>query len=70
MRYFTRNPLERMMMQLPRAGRPEVKPPVPAPEGHHCFGCGCYGLGCMRPCYRDNKNNIDKEKTNEPVDYR
>lgn len=49
MKYFTDNPLERLMMQVPKGGKPDpVKPP---PEGHHCFGCShCV---CVLPCYRD-----------------
>ncbi|MDD4509774.1 MAG: hypothetical protein PHY23_02500 [Oscillospiraceae bacterium] len=54
MRTFTNNPLERMMMQIPKTGREET-PRIPAPEGHFCHGCGRYGLGCVRPCYRDGK---------------
>lgn len=49
---FTKNPLERFMIQPPRHEKEE---PVraPAPRGHFCYGCGRYGLNCMRPCYRD-----------------
>lgn len=50
MRYFTDNPLERMMMQTPGTGR-EAAPP-PAPKGHPCNGCKRYGEGCVLPCYR------------------
>ncbi len=53
MRYFTDNPLERMMMQTPRPQR-ERKPP-PAPKGHRCYGCGRYGEPCLLPCYRDRQ---------------
>lgn len=51
---FTQNPLERFMTQPPRPGKEE---PVraPAPRGHFCYGCGRYGLNCMRPCYRDRQ---------------
>ena len=37
MRYFTNNPLERLMMQKPKAAR-EDSPPAPAKE-HFCYGC-------------------------------
>lgn len=50
MRYFTNNPLERMMMQTPGPVR-EATPP-PAPKGHPCNGCKRYGQGCVLPCYR------------------
>ena len=42
MSLFTKNPLERLMMQR-----------TPAPEGHFCCGCSRYGTVCLRPCYRD-----------------
>ena len=51
MRYFTNNPLERMMMQKPKPMR-EESPPV-APKGHPCHGCRRFGEECVRPCYRD-----------------
>lgn len=49
MRYFTDNPLERMMMQVPRSrsGRPSE-----LPEGHPCHGCKRYGEKCVLPCYQ------------------
>lgn len=53
MRYFTDNPLERLMMQRPRTGG-EGKP-LPAPQGHFCHGCKRYGDKCVRPCYRDER---------------
>ena len=37
MRYFTNNPLERLMMQKPKAAR-EDSPPAAAKE-HFCYGC-------------------------------
>ena len=50
MRYFTDNPLERMMMQVPRQERgPEPSRPA---KGHPCHGCKRYGEGCILPCYR------------------
>lgn len=51
MKYFTNNPLERMMMQKPRAVR-EDNPPA-APKGHFCYACKRYGQGCIHPCYRE-----------------
>ena len=61
MTLFTNNPLERMMQQVSKAGREET-PRTPAPEGHFCNGCGRYGTVCVRPCYRDAK----QEKKREP----
>lgn len=49
MRYFTDNPLERMMMEVPRSqggGPPDL------PEDHPCYGCKRFGEGCVLPCYR------------------
>ena len=53
MRYFTNNPLERLMMQKPKAAR-EDSPPAAAKE-HFCYGCKRFGQSCVRPCYRDVK---------------
>ena len=54
MRYrFTDSPFERMMTKVPPAPDPPPKPP----EGHFCHGCSRYGLGCVRPCYRDAEKN-------------
>jgi len=50
MSYFTDNPLERVMTQIPTPAR-EASPPAP-PEGHACHGCGRYGEDCVLPCYR------------------
>ena len=53
MKYFTRSPLERMMMQPPIAqARPDPAPPVP--QSHHCYGCKRLNesSGCVLPCYR------------------
>ncbi len=54
MTYFTRNPLERLMMKppIPQKDKPKSEP---APKGHFCFGCKRYGMACVRPCYRDRK---------------
>ena len=41
MRYFTNNPLERLMMQKPKAAR-EDSPPAAAKE-HFCYGCKRFG---------------------------
>ena len=50
MRYFTDNPLERMMMQVPRQERgPDPSRPA---KGHPCHGCKRYGEGCILPCYQ------------------
>ena len=38
MTLFTKNPLERLMMQRPYPGKEET-PRTPAPEGHFCCGC-------------------------------
>lgn len=47
MRYFTDNPLERMMMQAPRQERgPDLSRPA---KGHPCHGCKRYGEGCILP---------------------
>ena len=51
MRYFTDNPLERMMMQRPKVRR-EERPPAPPPD-HPCYGCLHYKGGCVGPCYCD-----------------
>ena len=51
MRYFTNNPLERMMMQVPRQER---GPDLPHPSKEHpCHGCRRYGESCILPCYRN-----------------
>ena len=47
MRYFTNNPLERLMMQKPKAAR-EDSPPAAAKE-HFCYGCKRFGQSCVRP---------------------
>ena len=52
MTLFTKNPLERLMMQRPYPGKEET-PRTTAPEGHFCCGCSRYGTVCLRPCYRD-----------------
>ena len=52
MTLFTKNPLERLMLRLPRPDKEET-PRTPAPEGHFCCGCSRYGTVCLRPCYRD-----------------
>ena len=46
MRYFTNNPLERLMMQKPKAAR-EDSPPAAAKE-HFCYGCKRFGQSCVR----------------------
>lgn len=54
MRYFTNNPLERLMMQKPKAAR-EDSPPDAAKE-HFCYGCKRFGQSCVRPCYTSNSS--------------
>ena len=54
MTLFTKNPLERLMLRLPRPDKEEMPSPI-APEGHLCHGCGRYGLVCIRPCYGDTE---------------
>lgn len=49
MRTFTDNPLERLMMQVPRF-RSGQTPNLP--ENHPCHSCKRYGEGCVLPCYR------------------
>ena len=46
MTLFTKNPLERQMMQRPYPGKEET-PRTPAPEGHFCCGCSRYGTVCL-----------------------
>ena len=63
MTLFTKNPLERLMMQRPYPGKEET-PRTPAPEGHFCCGCSRYGTVCLRPCYRDTDL---REKVNKAL---
>ena len=64
MRYFTDNPLERMMMQIPR---PQCeKTPYDLPETHPCHGCKRYGEGCVLPCYR-GVTKIPENKASGPL---
>ena len=50
MRYFTDNPLERMMIQVPRQERgPDLSHPAKCPP---CHGRQRYGEGCILPCDR------------------
>lgn len=56
MRYrFTNSPFGALMTKIPPAPKPD--PPPKPPEGHFCHGCARYGLGCVRPCYRDAEKN-------------
>ena len=52
MKYFTRNPLERLMMRSPTVrAKPDPAPPVP--KSHPCYGCKRRNeSGCTLPCYR------------------
>lgn len=52
MKYFTDNPLERLMMRPPT---PKAKSDTPRSisKDHPCFGCKRWGEGnCVLPCYR------------------
>ena len=52
MRYFTGNPLERMMMRPPIV-RAKRDPAPPVPKRHPCYGCKRRNeSGCTLPCYR------------------
>ena len=51
MRYFTDNPFEHMMTQVPRY-RQEPQPKPVLPKNHPCYGCKRFGEGCSLPCYR------------------
>lgn len=51
MRYFTSNPLERLMMQPPPPRQEQRAKPAP-PRGHPCHGCKRCGENCVLPCYR------------------
>ena len=61
MTYFTNNPLEKLMRQLPGEARAKTSP-VSAPKGHPCYGCSRYGQGCVAPCYRDLLKSLKKER--------
>ena len=49
MRYFTNNPMERLMMQVPRT---QPHTPAAPTRNHPCFGCKRYGESCALLCYR------------------
>ncbi|MDD3230381.1 MAG: hypothetical protein PHE09_14355 [Oscillospiraceae bacterium] len=66
MKYFTDNPLERMMMQVPKGARHEPIPPPP--EGHHCYGCSQWGDVCMKPCPREIMKQEQEKKKHEARD--
>ena len=52
MKYFTGNPLERLMMRPPTV-RDKPDPPPPVPKSHPCYGCKRRSEdGCTLPCYR------------------
>ena len=51
MRYFTSNPLERLMMQAPPPRQEQRAKPAP-PKDHPCHGCKRCGESCVLPCYR------------------
>ena len=52
MKYFTHDPLERLMMRPPTVrAKPDPAPPVPT--SHPCYGCKRRNeSGCTLPCYR------------------
>ena len=52
MRYFTGNPVERMMMEIPRPAPGAEQKDIPE-QDHPCYGCKHYGEVCALPCYRD-----------------
>ena len=51
MRYFTSNPLERLMMQAPPPRQEQRAKPAP-PKDHPCHGGKRCGESCVLPCYR------------------
>ena len=52
MKYFTHDPLERLMMRPP-TGRAKPDPAPPVPQSHPCYGCKRRNeSGCTLPCYR------------------
>ncbi len=55
MRYFTNNPLERLMMQTPPSMDVPRQTGCTPPKGHPCCGCKHYGEICVLPCYRGVK---------------
>ena len=65
MKYFTDNPLERIMMETPKQPRQKQLPELP--EDHHCYGCNQYGNVCVFPCYRDLIKQW-KEKQNDRIE--
>ena len=48
MRYFTSNPLERLMMQAPPPRQEQRAKPAP-PKDHPCHGCKRCGENCVLP---------------------
>ncbi len=55
MRYFTNNPLERLMMQTPRPMDTPRQARREPPKDHPCYGCKHCGEVCVLPCYRGVK---------------
>ena len=51
MKYFTNNPLERLMMQAPPPQQERRGKPAP-PKDHPYHGCKRCGESCVLPCYR------------------
>ncbi len=54
MRYFTDDPLERLMMQVPQPRQERKEKPAPAWDDP-CHGCKFYGEVCVLPCCRGVK---------------
>ncbi len=54
MRYFTDNPLERLMMQVPQSRRERKGKPAPTRDDP-CHGCKFCGEVCVLPCCRGVK---------------
>lgn len=60
MRYFTNNPLERLMMQVPRTEG--EAPPPPSFKGHPCYGRKRHGAGCVQSGYQNVQPSKRKEE--------
>ena len=53
MRLFTDNPLERLMVEVPRPG--DGKTEFELPKCCSCYVCKRYTIRCTLPCYRGVK---------------
>lgn len=56
---FTSSPYEKQMTRIPNPVPEKQKTDLP--RGHHCYGCGRFGEGCIRPCYRDAQQGGTEE---------